>query len=162
MAVSAGTLHLMGLELTNTVEMIQLFQPLGGKTAAFLLILGITGAALSTVFPIILIAPWLICDYTGKERNIQSPLFRILGGIGLLFGFGLQFIEERPPAMMIFSQAFQACILPAVVIPVLILINRKDIMGKYTANLKKNIGIIAVLIFGLITSYFAISGLIYK
>lgn len=160
MAVSAGTLHLMGLELTNTVEMIQLFQPLGGKTAAFLLILGITGAALSTVFPIILIAPWLICDYTGKERNIQSPLFRILGGIGLLFGFGLQFIEERPPAMMIFSQAFQACILPAVVIPVLILINRKDIMGKYKANRKKNIGIIAVLIFGLITSYFAINDLV--
>jgi len=160
MAVAAGTLHLMGLELTNTVEMIALFQPLGGTFAAFLLILGITGAALSTVFPIVLIAPWLICDYTGQERNIRSPLFRILGGIGLLFGFGLQFIDERPPAMMIFSQAFQACILPAVALPVLILINRKDIMGKYKASLKMNIGIVLVLIFGLITTYLALVDLI--
>ncbi|MGI9541720.1 MAG: divalent metal cation transporter, partial [Cyclobacteriaceae bacterium] len=159
MAVSAGTLHLMGLKLTDTVEMIQLFQPLGGKVAAFVLILGITGAALSTVFPIVLIAPWLISDYRGTPRNIRSPLFRILGGIGLLFGFGLQFIDERPPAMMIFSQAFQACILPAVTIPILILLNQSAIMGKYKAGLKTNLGISAVLLFGLITTYFALADL---
>jgi len=150
----------MGLELTNTVEMIQLFQPLGGDVAALLLILGITGAALSTIFPIVLIAPWLIADYTNQERNIRSPLFRILGGLGLLFGFGLQFINERPPAMMIFSQAFQACILPAVVVPILILLNKSSIMGQYKASLRMNIGIVAVLIFGLITTYFAITDLI--
>ena len=159
MAVGAGTLHIMGLELTDTVEMIQLFQPLGGNAAALLLILGITGAAISTVFPIVLIAPWLICDYTDKERNIRSPLFRILGGLGLLFGFGLQFIEQRPPAMMIFSQAFQACILPAVVIPVLILLNRSSIMGKNKINFKMNLAIIAVFIFSLITTYLAIGEL---
>lgn len=160
MAVAAGTLHVMGLTLTDTVEMIQLFQPLGGKFAALLLILGIAGAGLSSIFPIVLIAPWLISDYSGKERDIRSPMFRILGGIGLLFGLGLQFIDERPPAMMIFSQAFQAMILPAVSIPILILLNNVSIMGKHKANLKANIGIVAVLIFGLITSYFAIVDLL--
>jgi Mn2+/Fe2+ NRAMP family transporter len=73
-----------------------------------------------------------------------------------LFGFGLQFIDQRPPAMMIFSQAFQACILPAVTIPVLILINQSEIMGSHKANLKTNIGIFAVLLFGLVTTYFAL------
>lgn len=156
MAVSAGTLHLMGLKLTDTVEMIELFQPLGGKVAALILILGIAGAGLSTTFPIILIAPWLISDFRGTPRDIRSPLFRILGGVGLLFSFGLQFIDERPPAMMIFSQAFQACILPAVTIPIIILINQKAIMGKHLATRKTNIGLAAVLIFSLITTYFAI------
>jgi len=157
MAVSAGTLHVMGLDLTNTVEMIHLFEPIGGKTAAFILILGITGAGLSTVFPIILIAPWLISDYTGRERDIQSPMFRILGFIGILFCFGMQFMEQRPPAMMIFSQAFQACILPAVVIPIMILINQKKVMKSHVAKLSMNIGLAAVLIFSLITTYFAIA-----
>lgn len=160
MAVSAGTLHVMGMELNETVEMIQLFQPLGGKASAFILVLGITGAALSTVFPIILIAPWLLADYMGIKRDIRSPMFRILGGIGLLFGFGLQLIDEQPPAMMIFSQAFQACILPAVVIPVWILINRPSIMGTEKAGRNMNLGILAVLIFGLITTYFAIAELL--
>jgi Mn2+/Fe2+ NRAMP family transporter len=160
MAVAAGTLHVMGLQLDNTVEMIHLFEPIGGKVAAFILILGIAGAGLSTVFPIILIAPWLISDITGKPRDIKSPMYRILGGIGLLFSFGLQLIEQAPPAMMIFSQAFQACILPAVAIPILLLIMNKKLMGGYTAHRNMIIGLVAVIIFSLITSYFAVIDLI--
>jgi len=160
MAVSAGTLHLMGMDLTNTVEMISLFEPLGGKSAAFILILGITGAGLSTVFPIVLIAPWLISDYTGRPRDIHSPMYRILGFIGILFAFGLQFMDQRPPAMMIFSQAFQALILPAVAIPIFILINRKTLMQTHLPNKTMNTGIIAVILFGLVTGYFAIIELI--
>jgi manganese transport protein len=156
MAVSAGTLHVMGLKLSDTVEMIHLFEPIGGKIAAFILILGITGAGLSTVFPIILIAPWLICDYTGKPRNIHSPLFRILGFVGILFCFGIQFLDKRPPAVMIFSQAFQACILPAIVIPIFILINRDKVMSQHVAETRMNIGLAAVLLFSLMTTYFAI------
>jgi len=33
MAVAAGTLHLMGLRLNSTIEMVQLFEPLGSKVA---------------------------------------------------------------------------------------------------------------------------------
>jgi len=156
MAVSAGTLHVMGLKLNDTVDMISLFEPIGGRVAAFILILGITGAGISTIFPIILIAPWLISDYTGKERNIKSPMYRILGLIGILFGFGMQVIKTTPPLLMIGSQAFQALILPAVAIPIIILINRKSFMKEHTANLKMNIGLVCVIIFSLVTSYFAI------
>ncbi len=159
MAVGAGTLYVMDLKLTDTVDMIHLFEPIGGKAAAFILILGITGAGLSTVFPIILIAPWLISDYTGKPRNIKSPMYRILGFIGLLFAFGLQFMDKRPPAMMIFSQAFQALILPSVAIPVFILINNNILMKNNLPNKKLNIGIIAVILFSFITAYFAIADL---
>lgn len=156
MAVSAGTLHIMGLKLDNTVDMISLFEPLGGKVAAFILILGIVGAGISSIFPIILIAPWLISDYMGKKRNIRSPMFRILGLVGILFGFGMQFIDTTPPLLMVFSQAFQALILPAVAIPIFILINRKSLMNDHVANTKMNIGLIGVILFSLVTSYFAI------
>ncbi len=156
MAVSAGTLHVMGLKMNNTVEMISLFEPLGGKLAAIILILGIVGAGISSIFPIILIAPWLISDYTGKPRNLRSPMYRILGLIGVLFGFGMQFIDTTPPLLMVFSQAFQALILPAVAIPIFILINKKSLMNDHIAGTKMNIGLVGVIIFSLITSYFAI------
>ena len=156
MAVSAGTLHVMGLKLENTVEMISLFEPLGGKLAALVLIVGITGAGLSTIFPIVLIAPWLISDYTGKPRNLHSPLYRWLILAGLLFAFGSVFLEQRPPALMIFSQAFQACILPAVAIPILVLLNRKNLMNTYIAGWKMNLGVMAVILFSFITTYYAI------
>jgi Mn2+/Fe2+ NRAMP family transporter len=156
MAVAAGTLHVMGLKLHDTVEMIQLFEPIGGRIAAFILILGIAGAGISTVFPIVLIAPWLISDYTGRPRDIRSPMYRILGFVGLLFCFGLQFMDQRPPAMMVFSQAFQACILPAVTLPALLLINNKSLMSTHAADTRTNVGVVAVFLFGLMTTYFAI------
>jgi manganese transport protein len=160
MAVAAGTLHVMGLKLENTVEMIYLFEPIGGKAAALILILGITGAGLSTIFPIVLIAPWLVSDYLGKPRDIHSPLFRWLMFGGLIFAFGTVFLEQRPPALMIFSQAFQACILPAVAIPIFILLNKKNLMNKYVADWKMNLGVIAVILFSFLTTWFAIAELI--
>ena len=156
MAVSAGTLHIMGLKLDNTLELISLFEPIGGQAAAFLLILGIVGAGLSTVFPIVLIAPWLISDYTGSPRNIRSPMFRILILVGLLFAFGSVFLEQSPPLIMVTSMAFQAAILPAVAIPVFIFLNQKRMMGDNMASGRMNIGLIAVIIFSLVTTYFAI------
>lgn len=160
MAVSAGTLHVMGLSLTNTIDLIHLFEPLGGKAAAIILILGISGAGLSTVFPIILIAPWLICDYTGRERKIRSPLFRWLGLIGILFGFGFLLMKEKPVGLMIFSQAFQACILPAVAIPVYFLLKNHKLMKNHKINLSFKLGLVAVILFSLVTTYFALIDLI--
>ena len=157
MAVAAGTLHVMGLNLENTVDLIHLFEPIGGKIAAYVLIIGISGAGLSSVFPILLIAPWLVSDYRGTPRDILSKESRILIIVALLFAFGSVFLEERPPALMIFSQAFQACILPAVAIPIFLLINKKELMNDNTSKGKLNIGLIAVILFSLITSYFAIS-----
>jgi Mn2+/Fe2+ NRAMP family transporter len=156
MAVAAGTLHVSGLSLVNTVDMISLFEPIGGKVAAFILIIGIAGAGLSTIFPIVLIAPWLLSDFNGEPRNIHSIRSRVLIFIGLIFAFGTVFLEERPPALMVFSQAFQACILPAVAIPIFILINKKNVMKEHRAKIGLNIGIIAVILFSLLTSWFAI------
>jgi len=158
MAVSAGTLHVMGMKLNNTVEMISLFEPLGGKIAALILILGIVGAGISSIFPIILIGPWLISDYTGRPRNIRSPMYRILGLVGVLFGFGMQFINTTPPLLMVFSQAFQALILPAVAIPIFILINRRSLMKDHVAGTMMNISLIIIILYSLLTSYFAIAG----
>ena len=157
MAVSAGTLHVMGMKLNDTVEMISLFEPLGGKIAAFILILGIVGAGISSIFPIVLIAPWLISDYTGKARNIRSPMYRVLGLVGILFGFGMQFIDTTPPLLMVFSQAFQALILPAVAIPIFILLNRRSLMKEHMAGRAMNIGLVIIILYSLLTSYFAIA-----
>lgn len=157
MAVAAGTLHVMGLKLENTVDMIHLFEPIGGKAAAFILILGIAGAGLSTIFPIVLIAPWLVADYRGTPRDIRSTTSRVLIFTAMIFAFGTVFLEERPPALMVFSQAFQACILPAVAIPVFILINNKKLMKEHRAGTFLNIGIMAVILFSLVTTWFAIA-----
>jgi manganese transport protein len=157
MAVGAGTLYVMKISLQNTLDMVHLFEPLGGKWAALVLIFGIVGAGLSTVFPIVLIAPWLWADYREQPRNIQSTTSQWMIAIALLFAFGSVFLSQRPPALMIFSQAFQACILPAVAIPIFILWNRAGLMKAHKATKAENIGMVLVIIFSLVTTYFALA-----
>jgi len=160
MAVAAGTLNVMGLTMESTLEMIRLLEPIGGDLAAFLLIVGVSGAGLSTVFPLVLIAPWLTADYMGWKRDLRSPAFRLLIGVGLLFSFGSVFLEQRPPILMMVAMALQAAILPAVAIPAFYLLNNKDVVGeKYLPSRAWNVGLIAVIIFSLITTWFAIIGL---
>lgn len=156
MAVAAGTLFVIGNKLDTTLDLIHLFEPIGGKAATFLLILGICSAGISTMFPIILIAPWLICDYTGKPRDTKSPLFRIAGLAGFLVALAFLFIRSAPPIIILFSQAFQAMLLPAVVIPIMILINRKSFMKQHVAGAWTNVGLALTLIFSLVTALFAV------
>lgn len=162
MAVGAGTLHVMGLTLETTIEMIHLLEPIGGETAAFILIIGVAGAGLSTMFPIVLIAPWLLADYLGWERDLKSPMFRICIVVGLIFAFGSVFIDQHPPMIMVLAMALMAFILPAVAVPIYYLLNKKQVMGKeeYMPSRLWNIGLISVILFSLLTSYFAILGLL--
>lgn len=156
MAVAAGTLWVIGSKVNTTLDLIHLFEPIGGKVATFLLILGICSAGISTMFPIILIAPWLISDYSGKPRDNKSPLFRIAGLAGLAVGLVFLFLPQAPPVIIIFSQAFQAMLLPAVVIPAVILINRKGFMKGHVATPLTNVGLVLTLIFSLVTAAFAV------
>ncbi len=160
MAVGAGTLHVMGLTMENTIEMIHLLEPIGGELAAYLLIIGIAGAGLSTMFPIVLIAPWLLADYLGWERDVKSPMFRICIVIGLLFAFGSVFLDQPPPVIMVIAMALMAFILPAVAFPIYYLLNKKELMREeqYMPSRLWNFGLIAVILFSLLTSYFAVRG----
>lgn len=160
MAVGAGTLHVMGLTMENTIEMIHLLEPIGGRFAAFVLIIGVAGAGLSTMFPITLIAPWLLADYLGWDRDVKSPMFRICITIGLIVAFGSVFMSQPPPVIMVISMALMAFILPAVAIPIYYLLNKRELMGKeeYMPSKAWNAGLIAVILFSFLTSYFAVRG----
>jgi len=159
MACAAGTLYPRGIGVERAVDMVTTLEPLAGRFAISIFVAGVVSAGISTVFPIILIAPWLICDYMNIPRNIRSPLFRILGAIGILFGLFVPIFGGRPVWIMIASQAFQATIMPMVTITMIILLNRKDIMGNHSIGFWMNLGCWLTFIFSLIMAYAGIIGL---
>jgi len=160
MACAAGTLFRMNHPVVDTVDMIITLEPLAGRFAISIFLLGIIGAGISTLFPIVLVAPWLISDYRGTARDIKSPMFRILGALGLLVCLTIPIFGGRPVWIMIASQAFQATLLPVITIPIIVLLNRKEIMGEQKPGFWLNAGLWATLIFALITSYAAVLGLV--
>ena len=75
--------------------------------------------------------PWLLCDYTGAERNMTLGRYRILVFVISLLGLVVPIFDARPVVVMIVSQAFNAVILPVTVACIFYLSNRKDLMQGY-------------------------------
>ncbi|MEM7654594.1 MAG: divalent metal cation transporter [Bacteroidota bacterium] len=156
MMAAAGTLHLQGQRVENAIDMVRLLEPLAGRFAISIFVGGIVCAGLSSLFPIVILAPWLIADYEGKPREMTATRSRLLVLFGVLLGFVVPIFGGRPVSVMITSQAAIAIASPIVLILMVILLNRPSIMGKHIAKRWEN-ALYAVII--LFTILMAIAGL---
>ena len=66
---------------------------------------GILAAGLSSIFPNIVLLPWLIFDYADKPRDLKQPLYGILAFIGSLCALIIPVFGVTPVAIVIASQA---------------------------------------------------------
>ncbi len=158
MAAAAGTLYVEGIGLSNASQMIVLLEPLAGPLAVSIFAVGIVSAGVSSQFPNVLMLPWLICDFTGTERNMTLVRYRIMVFLISLLGLVVPIFEARPVLVMIASQAFNAVILPITVACIFYLSNRKDLMGAYKNTAASNGFLAAILLFSLFTSYVGVKG----
>ena len=159
MAAAAGTLHVEGIALSKASQMVALLEPLAGPMAASIFAFGLIAAGVSSQIPNVLMLPWLLCDYTGAERNMTQGRYRILVFLISLLGLVVPIFNARPVAVMIISQAFNAVILPVTVACIFYLSNRKDLMQGYKNGLVANTIFGLIFLFSIFTSLVGIRGL---
>ena len=156
MALAAGTLYKDGTPVENAIDMVRMLVPVAGRFAISIFVIGVIAAGISTIFPISLILPWLISDYTGKSRNVKSPMYRILGAVAFLLAFTVPVFGGRPVLILVFAGALQSVVLPIATIAIFMLVNNKSIMGEHKAGLWMNIGLVVSIIFAFVTTYFGV------
>ena len=158
MAAAAGTLHIENIGLTRPSQMIELLEPIAGRMATAIFAFGIIAAGVSSQFPNVLMLPWLLCDYNQSEREMTKPKYRIMVFFISLLGLIVPVFNAPPIFVMIVSQAFNSVILPATVLCIFYLSNRKDLMGAYRNNTITNVFLFLILIFSIFTSAVGIKG----
>lgn len=158
MASAAGTLFAEGIGLSKASQMVTLLEPLAGKLATSIFVIGIVCAGVSSQFPNVLMLPWLLCDYNQSEREMTLPKYRIMVLAISLLGLVVPLFQAQPVLVMIVSQAFSSVILPMTVGCILYLGNRKDLMGEHSHSRTTNILLIAILVFSIVTSAMGIQG----
>lgn len=158
MAAAAGTLHSANIELTRASQMIELLEPLAGPLATAIFAFGIIAAGVSSQIPNVLMLPWLLCDYNQSEREMKLPKYRIMVFLISLLGLVVPIFNAPPVFVMIASQAFNAVILPATVLCIFYLGNRKDLMGAYRNSKATNVILFLILLFSIFTSVVGIKG----
>lgn len=157
MACAAGAMP--GEKIDNAIQMVRLIEPLAGSVASSLFVAGIVAAALSSLFPILLLAPWLLADYRGRQCDLQSPGTRLLIFAGLLLSLVVPLFGGRPVRVMILSQTLAAIATPLILIFMTILMNRRRIMGPYRPSPWQNAVYVAVILFSLAMAGIGIAGI---
>src|SRR5271155_2632959 len=136
---TAATLYVSGQrDITDAVQAAKALIPLAGKWAGFTFAFGLLNASLfaATILP--LSTAHVICEGLGFEAGIdhkfkEAKIFYSLYTILIAVGAGIILIPHVPIwKIFIFSQVGNGIWLPVVIIFILLLVNRKDLMGEHT------------------------------
>lgn len=162
MAVAMAAFFQEGKVVTKVLDMVSTLEPIAGRFAIVIFFMGTMAAGLSSIFPILMIAPILIADYQKGHLDIKSKQFKILTGIACLIGLTVPVLGVNPINAQILTQVFNVFVLPLVIIGIMILINKKELMGEHKAGILLNIGMGSALLFACIISYNGIVAIMDK
>ena len=160
MVVATGALFYKGRSVENVLDMVYSLEPIAGKFAIAIFMIGTLSAGLSSVFPILMVAPLLIGDYRNGEMDIKSKLFKVLTAVACVIGLTVPVLGANPIVAQIATQVANVFVLPLVISGIIVLINNRKLMGEYRAGKWLNAGLILALVFSLVISYTGIIGLI--
>jgi NRAMP (natural resistance-associated macrophage protein)-like metal ion transporter len=166
---TAATLHASGMtNITDAAEAAKALIPLAGKWAGLMFALGLLNASLFAASILPLSTAHVICEGLGFEAGIdhkfrEAPAFYWLYTILILVGGGIVLIPNVPLwKIFIFSQVGNGVWLPVVVIFILLLINRKDLMGEYTNTFLFNVVAWIIAVFMIILTFVLVGQAIYQ
>jgi Mn2+/Fe2+ NRAMP family transporter len=159
MAAAAGTLHQEGMKVDNAIDMVRLLEPFAGRFAVSIFVGGILAAGLSSLFPHIMLAPMLLADYQGVNPDFQSKTNRLISLGIVLLTLSVPLFGGRPVFIMILSQAFIATVTPVVILFMIILMNRKEVVGEHALKPAKNIVLGLIFLFSLAMAVLGIIGI---
>ncbi|MDR2441126.1 MAG: Nramp family divalent metal transporter [Planctomycetaceae bacterium] len=166
MACSTGSIFNMGGEPVKSIsDMTETLKPLTGHFATAIFLVGVVCAGISSIFPILIIAPVLLADYRSETMVPQKTEFRVLALIACFIGLMVPVLGANPVYIQVLTQAAQVFVLPLVIGGITILINRRSLMGEYRAGWLLNLGLGASFFFSLLISYcgiIAIRNLFYQ
>ncbi|MCW5516845.1 divalent metal cation transporter [Muriicola sp. Z0-33] len=153
MAVASGALFHQGKPVTEVLDMVNTLEPVAGRFALTLFFFGTLSAGLSSIFPILLIAPILIADYQSGKLDTNSRQFRIITAFACLFALIVPVFGSNPVEMQIVSQIFNVFVLPLVIVGIMLLINNKSLMKGHKTSIWINLGLLLAFLFSCIISY---------
>jgi Mn2+/Fe2+ NRAMP family transporter len=134
----AATLYENGYHsVTAAKDAAQALRPLAGDFAYILFAMGLFNASLFAASILPLSTAYTVCEGLGFESGVgmrfgEAPVFYWLYTILIVAGAGVILTPNLPLVKItILSQVVNGVVLPFVLIFMLLLINKKDLMGEY-------------------------------
>lgn len=153
MSVAHGALYHQQEPITDVLGMVGALEPIAGKTALTLFFFGTLSAGLSSVFPCLLIAPLLIEDYRSGKLDTQSRQFRVITGVASVLALAIPVLGFNPIKGQLLTQVFNVFVLPLVVAGIIVVVNKRSLMGEHAAGYVLNALLGLAFLFSIVISY---------
>lgn len=159
MFVATGALYAHGQEIVKILDMGRTLEPLAGRFAVALFMVGTLSAGLSSIFPILMVAPLLISDYRVGHMEPRSRSFRFIALAAAAFGLIVPALGRDPIAITLAAQVSNVFVLPLTVFAIGWLLNRRDLMGEHRAGAWMNLGLALAFVFSCAVAFAGIQAL---
>jgi NRAMP (natural resistance-associated macrophage protein)-like metal ion transporter len=160
----AATLHRNGIAISEARDAAIALRPFAGAFASQLFAFGLFVASIfaSTILP--LATAFYVCEAFGFEAGIdkkisEAPQFYALFTLIIFVAVGIILLPHAPLiTITLWSQVINAMLLPVVLISMMIMVNKKKIMGEFVNNVFQNgVGYVTVIVLVILTFMLIIS-----
>ncbi len=134
----AATLFTHGYrDITDAAGAAQVLKPLAGQYAYILFAAGLLNASVFAASILPLSTAYTVCEGLGFESGVgkkfsEAPVFYWLYTILIAGGVGVILIPNFPLIKVtVLSQVVNGCVLPLVLVFMLLLVNKRDLMGRH-------------------------------
>ena len=133
----AATIFPAGIHVETAADAALALKPLAGEYCSWLFAFGLFNASLFAASVLPLSTAYYVCEGMGWEAGVnkdfdEAPQFYVLYTAIILLGMAFVLIPDFPLFfVMVLSQVANGVLLPFVLIFMLMLINRKDLMGEF-------------------------------
>ncbi len=142
----ASTLYVHGYHnISDAKDAAQALHPLAGDYAYILFAMGLFNASLFAASILPLSTAYAVCEGLGFESGLgkrfsEAPVFYWLYTILIVAGAGVILLPNIPLVKIsILSQVVNGIVLPFVLVFMLLLVNKKELMGEYVSSPLYNI-----------------------
>lgn len=148
---SAGTISGSGGAVENAADMARQLEPLLGRWAGVFFAGGLFAAGLTSAITAPLAAAFATAGAMGWPRDLKATRFRAVWGTVLGIGVLLAITGIRPVRAILFAQAANGILLPAIAIFLLIAANDRTLMREHVNGPRANIlgGLVVLVALGL-------------
>lgn len=151
LTTAAAALFGSGQGVEDAADMASQLEPLLGPAAKFFFAFGLLAAGITSSVTAPLAAAYATAGAVGWRGDLSDPKFKAVWAVIILVGVTFAIIGSSPTLAIVFAQAANGLILPFVAVFLLVVMNRRDLLGDHVNSTGANIvgGIVVLIAIGL-------------
>ena len=147
LTTAAAALFGTGRGVESAADMATQLEPLLGPAAGYFFAFGLLAAGVTSSVTAPLAAAYATAGAFGWRRDLRDPRFKAVWAVIIVVGTTFAVLGSSPAQLIVFAQAANGLILPVIAVFLLVVMNRRDLLGRHVNSRAGNVaGALVVLV----------------